>query len=177
MGVPFALPYSPSLMPSVAGRAPCRKPSHRSTRPSGWLVLPATLAVGARLGDASPPCSGHDGLMSGLGDRKLNGPTQPARAEEQLLSVGAERGKRAVDGQPRVPLPPGKVPAPDTVKSGPWSRSLSATDCLLPLLLRMRSWPPGRRNPNSCASVLVLRSYVKGVLSRLCGAARTMSAA
>ena len=80
-------------------------------------------------------------------------------------SVGAERGKRAFDGQPRVPLPPGKVPAPDMVESGPWSRSLSATDCLLPLLLRMRSWPPGRRNPNSCASVLVRRSYVKGVLS------------
>ena len=121
--------------------------------------------------DASPPCSGHDGLTSGLGDREVK---MAHAARRPAWALGTTRSAPKTNmsddpsgGHPESPSPPASRPAPDVVHCGPADarirRVLTPCDpfsCLPDAVVAPRPAQSVR-----FASVLVRRSYVKGVLS------------
>jgi hypothetical protein len=160
----FHLP-SPAFLPALSGihthgRAPLYDPN---------LFGPAR-PLDALENDASPPCSGHGGLTPGLGDREV----KAAHAARGLAwAVGTARSVPRTKindpsrGHPESPSPPASRLAPDMVHCGPSGARVRRVltlcgpcSCLPDAVVAPRPAQSVR-----FASVLVRRSYVKGVLS------------
>jgi hypothetical protein len=116
-----------------------------------FAVAGPTVRADALEKDASPPCSGHDGLTPGLGDREVK---LAHAARRRAWAVGTARSpfrtKMSDDpsrGHPESPSPPASRLAPDVVHCGPADARIRRvlTLCVPYSCPRMRSWPPGRR--------------------------------
>ena len=184
----LAQPGRPCEMRIAAARFPDARGGSRYVSATALLARPSAPDDGRGLParawaarDVSPPCSGHDGLTPGLGDRNVG--RRPDSERRAAVAEAQESGRDDApsNGNPD-PLPPGSevIPRDDNGRLGRLqSRSGCATDFpYVPDPIRpMRSWPPGRRHQVGAESLRplglrqgVLRSHMRGVtnLSQRC---------